>query len=160
MSGNSIYKSQDKIHTRIKSSFTMEFTFQQSRSNNSRGTLYYRYFPLANAMGSKHDTKAIKSTANKQGTVNPGSTSVNVKVGKKSSRTRISLGIELSVEEWNAYHSGDYDPNAIMPSMDISYSKFEKFLQMVRKTVDNNRMDTNLKFIVQMEIMKLITQSK
>ena len=72
---------------------------------------------------------------------------------------KASLGIELSETEWDAYRSGIYDTKAEMPSLGITFGKFHKFMDMVRKTIDTTHGQEDIRLAIQREMMRLITSN-
>ena len=126
----------------------MNFIFVKSQDNEKMGAIQYVYSYLP----TNKDTLESKDSPLPQA----GSSS-RKKARRK--RTKASLGFELSHEEWLALNQGKYKQNAIMPSLGITYAKFGKFMDMIRKTVDENRDRENVKIIVQNVILKAITST-
>ena len=98
----------------------------------------------------------IKST--EKGNEGKGSIHYRFPVGN-GKRSKVALGIELSEEEWKAYHYGTYEKDEEMPCLGITYGKFAKFMDIIGKTVDESQDKTNIKMVVQSVMMKLITSS-
>ena len=124
------------------------------------GVIYYRYL----SPSPKKGTEDNQGESCSDGQRSESSNKVKCKEAKedkphktKAKRIKVSLGIELSHKEWLTYHSGKYSPTEEMPSAGITYGQFHKFMDMVRKTVDDNRFEEDVKFLVQSAMMKMIT---
>lgn len=126
----------------------MNFIFVKSQDNEKMGAIQYVYSYLP----TNDDTLKSRNVTYVQTESNP-----RKKIKRK--RTKASLGFELSHEEWLSFNQGKYKPDAIMPSLGITYAKFGKFMDMIRKTVDENRDRENVKIIVQNVILKAITST-
>lgn len=145
----------------------MEFIFNKSTTDDNKGVIYYRFLRNTDPTGkitdvvNKHeckkaDGKKAESEMRRSAECKAKSSSTPFSKGVK---TKISLGIVISNEEWSNYMSGTFDANAEMPSLGITYSKFGRFLEVIRDVVDSNRSTDKLKFMVQETIMKMIIQS-